>query len=205
MKTSASIITGRSFLVLAFFGALLNAVELQEAKAGGYPWKDHAAPYDFRFGSDIDSHQQTQLKANGELFGFLYITFTGFEIDGIPVVEHCDGMTPPEACEVGWIIRGKFLGGSEAPTVVAQVDSDHPIWLVGSRNHIPQPGAFSHFHWVGAPGEEGRLVLDTPYDGYILELQAVDQFYFTHNGEDVLVTPGIDIATHVNIVGSFPY
>ena len=204
MITTTSMNTGRSVLVLAFFGALLCTAGLPEANAGGYPWKNHAAPYDFRFENDIDSHQQTQVKANGDLFGFLYVTFTGIYNDGIPVVEHCDGTTPPEACEVGWIIRGKFLGGAAAPTLVAQVGSDHPIWLVESRNDIPQPGAFSHFHWVESPGEEGGLILNTQYDGYILELQAVDQFYFMHNGEQVLVMPGIDIATHVNIVGSFP-
>jgi hypothetical protein len=38
----------------------------------------------------------------------------------------------------------------------------------------------------------------------IIKFQAVDQLYFKHNEEDILVMPGIDIYTHVNIVGSFP-
>lgn len=204
MNIRTSMNTGRAFLVLAFFWALLNGVELQDANAGGYPWKDHAKPFDFQFGNHIDDHQQTRIKSNGELFGFLYVTFTGEEIEGIPVAEHCDNNTPRNLCEVGWIIRGRFLGGEDAPTFVAQVDNDHPIWLVESRSVIPQPGAFSHFHWLGEPRSGGDLVPDLRYEGYILELQAVDQFYFSHNGEDVLVMPGIDIATHVNIVGSFP-
>lgn len=52
------------------------------------------------------------------------------------------------------------------------------------------------FYYITFTGEE--------IDGYILELQAVDQFYFSHDGEEVLVMPGIDIFTHVTIVGSFP-
>lgn len=71
-------------------------------------------------------------------------------------------------CEAGLIIQGKFPGGSEAPSVVARVGSEHPIRLGGRRIDIPQPGAFSHFHWVGAPASEDGLLLDTQYDGYIL-------------------------------------
>ena len=204
MEKKTTIIMGPFLVMPTLLMALLAALPLGEANAGGYPWKDHAAPYEFIFGNHIDDHQQTQIKSNGELKGFFYITFTGGEIDGIPVAEHCDNNTPAEACEVGWILRGRYLGGNAAPTVVAQVGSDHPIWLVQSRNDIPQPGAFSHFHWLGAPESGSDLSLETQYDGYILELQAVDQFYFSHNGEEVLVMPGIDIATHVNIVGSFP-
>lgn len=187
-----------------YFLILLTApfITITEVEAGGYPWKDHAVPYDFRFGNNIDTHQQTQLKANGELFGFLYITFIG-EKDGIPVAEHCDDNTLADECEVGWIIRGKFIGGDKKPTFVYHQD-DHPIWLVESRNDIPQPGSFSHFHWIGDPQGAGGLVEGEKFDGYILELQAVDEFYFRHNNEDLLVMPGIDISTHVNIVGSFP-
>ncbi len=39
--------------------------------AGGYPWKNHAVPYTFKFGNHIDTHQQTKVSPNGELFGFL--------------------------------------------------------------------------------------------------------------------------------------
>jgi len=121
-------------------------VNTTDTEAGGYPWRDHAAPYDFLFGNNIDTHQQSKLNNNGELFGFLYITFiTGEEIDGIPIAEHCDDSTPPDDCEVGWIIKGKFIGEPNQPTFVFHQD-DHPIWLVQSRNDIPQPGSYSHFH-----------------------------------------------------------
>ena len=41
-------------------------------------------------------------------------------------------------------------------------------------------------------------------DGCMFQLEAVDRFYFRHNDEIILVVPGIDISTHVNIVGSPP-
>lgn len=179
-------------------------VTIAETEAGGYPWRDHTKPYDFMFGNNIDSHQQTQLKDNGKLFGFLYITDTGEEMDGIPVVEHCDKNTPPDDCEVGWIMRGMYLGGYKVPTFVYKAEKDHPTWLVGSRNDIRQPGSYSHFHWLGDPPGGGGFEAGDMRDGYLIELQAVDQFYFRHNEEEILVMPGIDISTHVNIVGSHP-
>lgn len=194
---------GTALLALSFLLAPFAPVASTGAQAAGYPWKDHARPFDFRFGNNIDTHQQTQVKSSGDLFGFLYITYTGEEIDGIPVAEHCDGSTPADLCEVGWIIRGRYLGGAAAPTFVYQAN-DHPTWLVESRNDIPQPGSFSHFHWLGDPPGGGGLIQGERRDGYLLQLDAVDQFYFRHFGEELLVTPGTDIATHVNIVGSFP-
>ena len=183
-----------------FFLILMTALffTITEVEAGGYPWKNHAKPYDFEFGNHIDDHQQSKLKKNGELFGFLYITFIG-EKDGTPVAEHCNEDTLPEDCEVGWIIRGIFLEEEKRPTFVYKANDDHPTWLMAGRNDIPQPGSFSHFHYLGGLPAEGE-----PSDGYLIELQAVDKFYFRHNKEDLLVMPGIDISTHVNIVGSFP-
>jgi hypothetical protein len=40
--------------------------------------------------------------------------------------------------------------------------------------------------------------------GYFLELFAIDAFAFEHEGQRILVDPGLDIATHVNIVTSAP-
>ncbi len=168
--------------------------------ASGYPWMYHAFPYDFLFGNNIDTHQQTNLNKNDELFGFLYVTYTGNYTDaGLPIAEHCGQNTPPNECIVGWMIRG--IQG-EATFVFHE--NDHPIWLVGSRADIPQPGAFSHFHWFGGPAGAGELVEETPYSGFFLELKAVRKFAFLHAGQIIPVSPGIDIATHVNLVGSFP-
>ena len=84
------------------------------------------------------------------------------------------------------------------------VNKDHPIWLVESRNDIPQPGSYSHFHWLGAPDKAKDLVIGNIYQGYFLKLLAVKTFYFRHGGEEILIRPGSDPASHVNIVGSFP-
>lgn len=182
-------------VVSMMFVFFLNSTE---AKAEGYPWRDHAEPFEFFFNNHIDTHQQTRLTNKGDLFGYLYITIIG-EKNGIPLAEHCDSNTPAGECDVGWIIKGK-----PGTALFVFHESDHPIWLVSSRNDIPQPGAYSHFHWEDGPDKAGGLVEETLYDGYFLELKAVNQFYFKHAGEDILVEPGIDTSTHVNIVGSFP-
>ena len=74
----------RLMLVLTILlSCMLNA---GSAMAAGYPWKNHAAPYNFLFGNDIDTHQQTRLEKSGSLSGFFYIKFTGIDTsDGYPV------------------------------------------------------------------------------------------------------------------------
>jgi len=165
----------------------------------GYPWRDHAFPYDFLFGNHIDTHQQTKLMDNAEISGFLYITFTGEStMEGLPIAKHCSHDTPPDKCVVGWIMRGKH---GQAKFVFHHMD--HPLWLVDNRSDIPQPGAYSHFHWLNGPEMPGDLKCEQSYDGYFIELRAINRFAFLHAGEIIPVTPGIDISTHVNIVGSF--
>lgn len=63
--------TALRLLILAAIIVPLGVLLLPEANAGGYPWKDHARPFDFEFGNNIDTHQQSRIKANGERFGFL--------------------------------------------------------------------------------------------------------------------------------------
>jgi hypothetical protein len=191
MKTCLAFIT---FLVLCLIGAGSTLAE------GGYPsWRDHAFPLDFTFGNHIDTHQQTRLSENGDLFGFFYITFTGDAAFNLPVAEHCYENTPPDKCVVGWILRGK----PHQTTFLFHHD-DHPVWLMDSRADIPQPGGYSHFHWLDRPEMPDGLIPETRFDGYILELQAVRSFAFMHGGEIIPVKPGVDVATHVNIVTSFP-
>lgn len=179
--------------------------------AQGLPWRDHAAPFDFLFGNHIDTHQQSKL-VKGELQGFLYITYTGEVVDGVPVARHCDENTLPVDCVAGWKFTGKPIDSENPelnPTFVFH-NGDHPIWLVNSRNDIPQPGAFSHFHWLNDPMDEDapmdatELSPGDTFPGFFLELFAIETFYFEHGGDRILVRPGLDIATHVNIVGSFP-
>lgn len=184
--------------------AIAAATMAGESRAAGYPWKDHAAPYDFVFGNEIDTHQQTRTTRTGGLSGFFYVHYTGATTaDGLPVADHDD--CSMVACDVGWLIRGV-----PAPAAfLYHAEHDHPVWLVDRRD-IPQPGAFAHFHWLGEmPTSAGEVK-----DGYLLELQAVASFCFIHHAEaetgtcdergGVAVRPGIDIATHVNIVTSTP-
>lgn len=34
--------------------------------------------------------------------------------------------------------------------------NDHPVWLINSRNGIPQPGSYTHFHWITSWSSDGR-------------------------------------------------
>lgn len=178
------------------------------AKAGDlYPWNNHAAPFTFLFGNEIDTHQQTRQARDGSLFGFFYIQFTGVVTkDRYRVAEHVDCGSAGTDCTVGWTLNGKAIKG----TFLYQVDHDHPVFLV-NRQDIPQPGAHSHFHWLGG---SMQIVLG---DGYLLQLSAVDKFCFIHDGAasatssktcrdngGINVDPGIDVATHLNIVTSVP-
>ena len=174
-----------------------------------FAWKDHAAPFTFLFGNDFDTHQQTQQLPNGSLWGFFYISYTGVVTkDGFRVATHVD-CSASTSCTVGWRLNGepskaKFLFHEEP---------DHPVFLV-DRLSIPQPGAHAHFHWLNGMPMSGRSV-----DGYLLQLTAMDRFCFIHheptaarasrsktclNNQGIEVNHGIDTATHLNIITSFP-
>ncbi len=160
-----------------------------------YPWSNHAAPYDYLFGNQIDSHQQSQLNDKEQLGGFFYIKYTGSMIDGVPEAIHADCEKTPDDCTIGWKLKGVAVQA----TLLEKPDSGHPVWCINPDDGPRSPG-FSHFHWEGdldhTAGEEFDNKL---YDGYLLKLTAVDQFFFQHHG-GFLVTPGIDTETHANIV-----
>jgi hypothetical protein len=70
-----------------------------------YPWTNHAAPYSFTFGNDIDTHQQTRQLRDGSLWGFFYISFTGVVTkDRYEVATHVP--CPTTTCTVGWTLNG---------------------------------------------------------------------------------------------------
>ncbi len=176
-----------------------------------YPWNNHAEPYDFLFGNDIDTHQQTQQLQDGSLSGFFYIGFTGVVTkDGYRVATHVDCNTTA-SCTVGWTLRGQ----PRTAAFLYQVDNDLPVFLV-NRLDIPEPGAYAHFHWLDYAGTLPPVDLSVP--GYLLQLSAVDTFCFFHdpveaenarksktcrNNGGIAVNVGIDIATHLNIVTSY--
>ena len=188
------------------------ALFLSEAGVAGatdlYPWRDHAAPFNFLFGNEIDSHQQTRQTGERKLFGFFYIQFTGVVTkDLYRVATHVDCNAATSDCTVGWTLAGQAVQGQ----FLYQVENDHPVFLV-KRADIPQPGAFSHFHWLGSMPAAGGIA-----DGYLLQLTAVDKFCFIRHGAEgatsartcrsnggVNVDLGTDIATHLNIVTSAP-
>jgi len=189
---------------------LTAALALSGAAHAGdlYPWSQHAAPFTFLFGNELDGHQQTRQGREGVLYGFLYMGFTGVTTkDRYRVATHVDCATQP-GCTVGWTINGNPLNA----TFLYHPMGDHHIFLL-NRADITQPGSPSHFHWLGPampmPGET--------LSGYLLQLKAVDRFCFIHHDADaatsdsscrdnggVPVDPGIDIATHLNVVTSIP-
>lgn len=179
---------------------ILCILLFSHAQAEGPKWNDHQAPFSFIFNNHIDTHQQTTVLPGGELFGYLYVEFTGdLTAEGIPIARHSDCSAAASPCSVGWQWRG-IPGKAE---FVYQEPGDHPLWLV-NRDKIVQPGAYGHFHWLGLPMEASELVTGTTYDGYFLELTAKDTFAFEHGDDLVVVRPGIDLATHLNIVTVFP-
>jgi hypothetical protein len=125
-------------------------------------WEDHAPPFDFMFGNHIDTHQETKLGSDEELSGAFFIIFTG-EIDpisGLPIARHPRGAGHAEDCAsdvdciIGWKLRAKqgeatflFHSGING--------NDHPVWAV-NRVDIPQPGSFTHFHWIGSDSTDSR-------------------------------------------------
>ncbi|MDF1525270.1 MAG: hypothetical protein RRA15_03310 [bacterium] len=191
-----------NYRTLLFTAALLFTFGMNSsAMAEGVPWKDHQAPFDFLFGNHFDTHQQTKPMPDGSLSGYLYVKFTGdLTPDGVPVTRHADAGDPMNEVSVGWKIKAV----PAAATVVYHQTGDHPIWLVDDRNDIPQPGGYSHFHWLDGPLNAMDLIIGETYEGYILELTAKDTFAFMHGSDKVYVTNGLDLATHTNIVTSFP-
>ena len=198
----------RLFLILA--ASVLPLLDAGSAAAADLlPWTDHAGPYSFRFGNEIDSHQQTRRTKNG-LSGFFYIEFTGVVTkDGYRVATHVD-CNAVNDCTVGWTLDGAPLDGA----FLYQVDGDHPVFQV-ARLDIPEPGAYSHFHWLDYAGMMPPVGVSVP--GYLLQLTAVDSFCFIHDSAGnasgkstchdnggIAVNSGIDIATHLNIVTSAP-
>jgi hypothetical protein len=193
--------------------ALLTTLVLSLLGAGSataaYPWFNHAAPYSFLFGNEIDTHQQTKQTQSGDLQGYFYISFTGtVTTDGYRVATHLDCNANP--CTVGWTLDGKPRTG----TLLYHVEGDHPVFLV-NRQDIPEPGAYAHFHWLDYGDDHPPAGVSVP--GYLLQLMAKDKFCFIHHGADsatsdktcrdnggITVTQGVDIATHLNIVTSAP-
>jgi hypothetical protein len=131
------------------------------------------------------------------------VRFTGaVTMDGYPVATHVDCSTMPD-CSVGWKLDGKPLKA----TFLHHPMHDHPVFAV-ARSDIPQPGSYSHFHWLGQAMPQPHL----PVDGYLLQLTAMNRFCFIHHEADmansaascrdnggIKIDRGVDTASHLNI------
>ena len=98
---------------------------------------------------------------------------------------------------------------------------------MANREDFPQPGSYTHFHWIseGAGDEDsadprvsdpdfepncnesgaGGLVPNTNCFGWFIEISAVREFAFEHGNEIILVRPGLDNATHMNLVSDYEH
>jgi hypothetical protein len=192
------------FLPLVVASALLTLSPRKAEATDLYAWKNHASPLTFRFGNEIDMHQQSRATAGGSLAGFLYVHFTGtVTSDGYRVASHDD--CGAVRCTVGWTFSGQALDAK----LLAEPMHDHPLFFV-ERSAIPEPGAFSHFHWRGDLPAVGAQA-----SGYMLQLVAVDRFCFLHHdaaaavgtkscrdNQGVKVEIGFDVASHGNVVST---
>ena len=190
-------------------------------------------PIDFLFGNHIDTHQKSipKLSRDGSILGLkgrLYIIYTGaIDADtGLPIARHPRGASNNEVCDidvkctVGWTM--KALPGIARFLYHKGVNgNDHPVWLL-NRANIPQPGNYSHFHWISTTSTDPRassvpVVCDqknaselekagaanTDCPGWFLSLHAVEDFVFEHGGEKIPVQSGTDNATHINFVSNY--
>ncbi len=125
----------------------------------------HKDPFNFLMGNHIDSHLETRLESDGSLKGRFYIYFTGEtdEATGLPIARHPRGAgehneecgVDPVDCVVGWHVRALpaeavFLSHSGVN------GDDHPVWLINTRNGMPQPGSYTHFHWITSTSSDSR-------------------------------------------------
>ncbi len=173
-------------LILTLAVLTLSLLGAGSALAEGYPWLDHAPPFDFRFGNHFDMHQQSQQLRNSELQGFQYIETGGYAQEGYPLAMHGQAT-------VGWIMHG--IPGT---AILVALDM-HPTWLVNPADFPREPG-YVHFHWVGGPLKSEDI--GKTFQGFFLKHTARETFFFPPH--EALVTPGIDENFAPNIVTTWP-
>jgi len=143
---------------------------------GEYPWKHHAAPYDYKFGNMIDSHQQSFVdKTGNQLKGFIYIHNTNDDYaPGIPTADkaHCKN----QPCMVGWLIKGVKVSAT-------LMKKGPRIWLV-DPNDLPKEKGYTHFHWICEKGDDEcphsahDLVVGQEYSGFLMKRIAPAPFFW---------------------------
>lgn len=242
-KSLGYFIVGPAMLALMLAGLETQADPRPGDVAQGDSWQGN--PFNFTFGNHIDTHVQLKLKSKmgdpESLSGSFYIIFTGATdpVSGLPVARHPRGADhnercgiDPITCYVGWYMdaepgAAKFLYHSGVN------GDDHPVWMVNRAEEstapatamvIPQPGYYSHFHWIttastdpragSVPAEcnknnAGQLqdlaptAVNEVCQGWFLQIQAMREFAFEHGGELIPVHLGEDLRTHMNIVTNY--
>ena len=144
-------------------GVIASALPAFTSAVGG--GELHRPPYDFVMGNHIDSHMENKRQRDGSLKGRLYIYFTGEtdEASGLPVARHPRGAGEHNEecgvdsidCVVGWHVRAVPAEAVFVSHSGVNGD-DHPIWLINARSGIPQPGSFTHFHWITSTSSDER-------------------------------------------------
>ena len=146
----------RRLITIAIMGSLAVAASAWADNNQTQPWNFHKNPFSFLFGNHIDTHQQMMLNKDGSLSGFLYVTrvvtngVPARTPDGTPLFAHCLVPSDYPTCQAGWTLTAypciKEINGCTA--TFEWHNNDHPVWLIGDRNMVPQPGRPTHFHWL---------------------------------------------------------
>ncbi|MDH3595900.1 MAG: hypothetical protein OEM93_13730 [Rhodospirillales bacterium] len=236
-----------AFAALTFvpggFGAHAKPVPRPGDVEQGDPWQQ--APYDFVFGNHIDTHVQLRLEEEDDapvsLRGSFYIIFTGGNdsVSGLPLARHPRGAShdercgiDPITCVVGWDMDGQ-PGAAKFLYHDGVNGNDHPVWMVNRAEEasapapgmvIPQPGYYSHYHWITTTSTDPRAAMvpatcdknnagqlqdqaptavDEVCDGWFLQIHAVTDFAFEHGGEVIPVRAGEDLRSHLNMVTNY--
>ena len=244
-KTTTFLVAGTASITALLWGAGAIADDSHKFPGDveqGDSWQE--APYDFEFGNHLDTHIQLRLKTKKgqpkSLRGALYIIFTGDTdmASGLPIARHPRGDMHDETCGIDAIIcvaAWKMSGRPGAAKFLYHSGvngDDHPVWMVNRAEEelapapgmvIPQPGYYSHFHWISEGSTDPREVYVSPAcnkinagalddspsavdmicEGWFLQIKATQSFAFQHGGETILIRKGSDIRSHLNIVTNF--
>lgn len=184
-KSTRKLLVGLATLAFLLAGLQVQAAPRPGDVEYGDPWKQDPFGFDFGNHIDTHTQLQLITNKDGDpkkLRGTFYIYFTGeiHEPSGLPVARHprgymenadgtvkhderC-GVTENFVCVVGWHMDGhpgvaKFVSHSGVNM------NDHPKWLTNRSPYsnpdipglaIPQPGSFTHFHWITPSGDDPR-------------------------------------------------
>jgi len=168
--------TGFILVLLLAFSTSIAAADETDLD-GEYLWNHHAAPYDYKFGNMIDSHQQSFVNEDKtRLKGFIYIHIIPDQdyADGIPTADKAHCKTQP--CTVGWVVKGVKVSAT-------LVQKSPRIWLVNPDDFPNEPG-YTHFHWICEEGDNGcphsahDLVVGETYPGFLMKRIAPAPFFW---------------------------